>query len=84
MHTAALDPKTAEIIMELTDKVVKQKKLTAVMVTHNLRYAVEYGTRLVMMDRGNIILDKAGEDKKNTSIDDILAIFNKISIECGN
>lgn len=70
--------------MELTDKVVKQKKLTAVMVTHNLRYAVEYGTRLVMMDRGNIILDKAGEDKKNTSIDDILAIFNKISIECGN
>ena len=70
--------------MELTDKVVKQKKLTAVMVTHNLRYAVEYGSRLVMMDRGNIILDKAGEDKKNTSIDDILAIFNKISIECGN
>ena len=83
-HTAALDPKTAEIIMDLTDKVVKQKKLTAVMVTHNLRYAVEYGSRLVMMDRGNIILDKAGEDKKNTSIDDILAIFNKISIECGN
>ena len=83
-HTAALDPKTAELIMELTDKVVKQKKLTAVMVTHNLRYAVEYGTRLVMMDRGNIILDKAGEDKKDTSIDDILAIFNKISIECGN
>ena len=83
-HTAALDPKPAEIIMELTDKVVKQKKLTAVMVTHNLRYAVEYGSRLVMMDRGNIILDKAGEDKKNTSIDDILAIFNKISIECGN
>ena len=75
---------SAEIIMELTDKVVKQKKLTAVMVTHNLRYAVEYGTRLVMMDRGNIILDKVGEDKKNTSIDDILAIFNKISIECGN
>ena len=70
--------------MELTDKVVKQKKLTAVMVTHNLRYALEYGTRLVMMDRGNIILDKVGEDKKNTSIDDILAIFNKISIECGN
>lgn len=63
-HTAALDPKTAEIIMELTDKVVKQKKLTAVMVTHNLRYAVEYGTRLVMMDRGNIILDKVGEDKR--------------------
>ena len=81
-HTAALDPKTAEIIMELTDKVVKQKQHTAEMVTHNLRYDVEYGSRLVMKDRGNIILDKAGENNKNTSIDDILAIFNKISIEC--
>lgn len=53
-HTAALDPKTAEIIMELTHKVVEEKKLTAMMVTHNLRYAVEYGTRLIMMDKGGI------------------------------
>ena len=83
-HTAALDPKTAEIIMELTDKIVKEKKLTAIMVTHNLRYAVEYGSRLLMMDKGNIILDKSGFDKKNASVDEILEIFNKISIECGN
>lgn len=83
-HTAALDPRTAEIIMALTDKIVKEKKLTAIMVTHNLRYAVEYGTRLVMMDKGNIILDKSGEEKRNVNVEDILDIFNKISIECGN
>lgn len=83
-HTAALDPRTAEIIMELTNKIVKEKKLTAIMVTHNLRYAVEYGTRLVMMDKGNIILDKSGEEKRNVNVEDILDIFNKISIECGN
>ncbi len=83
-HTAALDPKTAEVIMELTDKIVKEKKLTAVMVTHNLRYAVEYGSRLIMMDKGQIILDKSGFEKKNASVDEILQIFNRISIECGN
>ncbi len=83
-HTAALDPKTAEIIMELTNKIVTEKKLTAIMVTHNLRYAVEYGSRLIMMDKGHIILDKQGEEKKSASIDDILEIFNRISIECGN
>lgn len=83
-HTAALDPRTAELIMELTDKIIKEKKLTAIMVTHNLRYAVEYGTRLLMMDRGNIVLDKSGSDKQEASVDDILDIFNKISIECGN
>ena len=70
--------------MELTDKVIKEKNLTAIMVTHNLRYAVEYGTRLIMMDKGNIILDKQGEEKQNVKVDDILNIFNKISIECGN
>lgn len=83
-HTAALDPRTAEIIMELTDKIIKEKHLTAIMVTHNLRYAVEYGTRLLMMDRGNIILDKSDEEKQNSTVDDLLEIFNKISIECGN
>jgi len=83
-HTAALDPKTAEIIMELTDKVVREKQLTAMMVTHNLRYAVEYGSRLIMMDKGHIIMDKDGDEKKATKVDDILDIFTKISIECGN
>ena len=83
-HTAALDPKTAEIIMQLTDKVVREKQLTAMMVTHNLRYAVEYGDRILMMNQGHVVLDRAGEEKKRTSIDDVLGMFNKISIECGN
>ena len=83
-HTAALDPKTAEVIMELTDKVVKEKKLTTIMVTHNLRYAVEYGDRLLMMHQGQAIMDKAGKEKKEIQIDDILEKFNAISIECGN
>ena len=83
-HTAALDPKTAEVIMELTDKVVKEKKLPTIMVTHNLRYAVEYGDRLLMMHQGQAIIDKAGKEKKEIQIDDILEKFNAISIECGN
>jgi putative ABC transport system ATP-binding protein len=83
-HTAALDPKTAEIIMELTDKIVKEKKLTTIMVTHNLRYAVEYGNRLVMMHQGEAIIDKAGDEKKDMKVESILEKFNQISIECGN
>ncbi len=83
-HTAALDPKTAEVIMLLTDKIVREKRLTAMMVTHNLRYAVEYGDRLLMMDRGQAVLDRAGAEKKQTSMEELLALFNKISAECGN
>ena len=83
-HTAALDPKTADLIMELTDKIVKEKNLTTIMVTHNLRYAVEYGNRLLMMHQGNIVLDKSGEDKGKMHVEDVLKIFNEISIECGN
>lgn len=83
-HTAALDPKTADIIMELTGKVVKEKQITAMMVTHNLRYAVEYGSRLIMMDKGQIVMDRGGEEKQHTKVDDILDVFTKISIECGN
>ena len=83
-HTAALDPKTAEIIMELTDKVIREKHLTAMMVTHNLRHAVEYGDRILMMSRGHVVLDRAGEEKRATSMDDILTMFNQISMECGN
>ena len=83
-HTAALDPHTAEIIMQLTDKIVREKKLTAMMVTHNLRYAVEYGSRLIMLDKGSCVMDVSGEDKKNLETDDIIDVFNKISIECGN
>ncbi len=83
-HTAALDPKTAEIIMELTDKIVSEKKLTTMMVTHNLRYAVEYGDRLLMMHQGKAILDKSGQEKNQMSVDDIMGLFNEISVECGN
>ena len=83
-HTAALDPKTAELIMELTDKIVKEKKLTTIMVTNNLRYAVEYGDRLLMMHQGEAVLDLKGEEKKAMSVDEILKQFNEISIECGN
>lgn len=83
-HTAALDPKTAEIIMELTDKIVKEKHLTTIMVTHNLRYAVEYGSRLLMMHQGRAFIDKAGRDKEELLVEDILEKFNEISIECGN
>lgn len=83
-HTAALDPKTADLIMELTDKIVKEKQLTTIMVTHNLRYAVEYGNRLIMMHQGHCVMDKKGEEKKAISTDEILKTFNEISIECGN
>lgn len=83
-HTAALDPKTAEIIMELTGKIVEKKKVTTIMVTHNLRYAIEYGDRLVMMHEGKAVLDKAGADKQEMSADDIMKMFNEISVECGN
>ncbi len=83
-HTAALDPKTAEIIMQLTGKIVAEKKLTTIMVTHNLRYAVEYGDRLLMMHQGHAELDISGEERRNIKVDDLLAKFNAISIECGN
>ena len=83
-HTAALDPKTSEIIMELTDEIVREKQLTALMVSHNLRHAVEYGNRMIMMHQGGIVLDYDAEKKKQTQVEDILGIFNEISIECGN
>ena len=83
-HTAALDPKTAETIMILTDKIVKEKALTTIMVTHNLRYAVEYGNRLLMMHQGTAVVDKKAAEKSAMKIEDILEKFNEISIECGN
>lgn len=83
-HTAALDPKSSERIMQLTDRLIRESGITALMVTHNLRFAIEYGNRLVMMHQGQVVLDKAGEDKKNASVDDLLTVFNSISIESGN
>ena len=78
-HTAALDPKTAELVMELTDRIVKEKKVTTIMVTHNLRYAVEYGNRLLMMHQGKVIMDKGGKDKQGLKVEDVLSTFNEIS-----
>ncbi len=83
-HTAALDPKSSETLMQITDKIVKEKQLTTLMVTHNLRFAVQYGNRMVMMHSGHAVMNLSEEEKKNTSIDDILAKFNEISIEVGN
>ena len=83
-HTAALDPKTADIIMRLTDRIVKEKKLTTLMVTHNLRYALEYGDRLLMLHEGKVVLDRAGQEKQDTQLDEVLKLFNEISVECGN
>lgn len=83
-HTAALDPKTADLIMELTNQIVQEKKVTTIMVTHNLRYAVEYGNRLIMMHQGEAIIDKCGDEKKALTTEDIMSTFNKISVECGN
>ncbi|MEG2481255.1 MAG: ATP-binding cassette domain-containing protein [Clostridia bacterium] len=83
-HTAALDPKTAEIIMRLTDQIVREKQLTTLMVTHNLRYALEYGNRLLMLHEGQIVLDQTGAEKSALSLNEVLRLFNEISIECGN
>lgn len=83
-HTASLDPKTADTIMRLTGEAIQEKKITALMVTHNLRYALEYGNRLVMMHQGGIVLDKEGDEKQSLHINDLLCLFNEISIECGN
>ncbi len=80
-HTAALDPKTAETIMALTDRVVREKRLTAMMVTHNLRHALEYGDRILMLNRGGVVLDRAGEEKRALSIETLLDRFNRISLE---
>lgn len=83
-HTAALDPKSSDIVMQLTEKVVSEKKITTLMVTHNLRYAIEYSNRCIMMHEGKIHLDKSGKEKKKQTIADLLTVFNEISIECGN
>lgn len=83
-HTAALDPKTSEQIMILTDKIVREKNVTALMVTHNLRFAVEYGNRILMFHKGVPVIDKAGEEKASLGVQDLLSTFNEISIECGN
>ena len=83
-HTAALDPKSSENVMRLTDELVREKNLTTIMVTHNLKYAVEYGSRLIMMHGGAIVEDRGGAAKQALEVADLLGVFNAISVECGN
>lgn len=83
-HIAALDPKSSERVMELTDRLVKKNKITTLMVTHNLRFAVEYGSRLVMMHEGAAVMDIKGKEKENAEVEDLLEVFDRISIEKGN
>lgn len=74
-HTAALDPKTSNEIIDLTNNIVKEKNITTLMVTHNLKHAIEYGDRLIMLHKGEVILDISGEEKSNLAIEDILEKF---------
>lgn len=78
-HTAALDPKTAAKVMELTDRIVREGQLTTLMITHNMRDAIQYGNRLIMLHEGRIILDIAGEEKKKLTVPDLLEQFTKAS-----
>ena len=74
-HTAALDPKTAKRVLELTEEIISEDKLTAFMVTHNIKDAIHYGNRLIMMNDGRIIYDVSGEEKKSLEISDLLKKF---------
>jgi ABC-type uncharacterized transport system ATPase component len=78
-HTAALDPKTAAKVLEITDMLIKENNLTAMMVTHNMRDAIHYGNRLIMMNEGRVILNISGEEKKNLTIEDLLHKFEEVS-----
>ena len=78
-HTAALDPKTAAKVLELTELIVKRDSLTTLMITHNMRDALRFGNRLIMMHEGHILVDVSGEEKKNLTIRDLLEMFEKAS-----
>ena len=77
-HTAALDPKTARKVLTLTDKIVRENQLTAVMVTHNMRDAIKYGNRLLMFNNGHIIYDVSGEEKQKLTVEDLLQKFEDV------
>ena len=77
-HTAALDPKNAQLVLELTTRFVKEYGLTTMMITHNMSQAIEYGNRLLMMDDGEIILDVEGEEKRKLTVDKLIGKFHEI------
>jgi len=76
-HTAALDPKTAQRVMELTEKIIKENNLTTVMVTHNMQQAIQYGNRMIMLHEGRIQFDIEGEEKKNLTVEDVVKKFGE-------
>ena len=78
-HTAALDPRTAAKVLELSDKIVEENHLTTMMITHNMRDAIAHGNRLIMMDAGHVVLDISGEEKKKLTVPDLLEQFTKAS-----
>ena len=78
-HTAALDPKTAKTVLDLTEHIMEENHLTALMVTHNMKDAIRMGNRLIMMQDGRVIYDVAGEEKKNLKVSDLLAKFQEAS-----
>ena len=77
-HTAALDPKTAAKVLEITDKVINENKLTALMITHNMNDAIKHGNRLIMMNEGRIVYDVSGEEKKNLTVEDLMKKFSEV------
>ena len=78
-HTAALDPKTAAKVLEISEKIINEHHLTAMMVTHNMKDAIVHGNRLIMMNEGKVVIDIAGEDKKKLTVADLLHQFEKVS-----
>ena len=78
-HTAALDPRTAAKVLELSDRIVAENHLTTLMITHNMKDAIAHGNRLIMMDAGHVVLDISGEDKKKLTVNDLLTLFSKAS-----
>ena len=78
-HTAALDPKTAAKVLELSDQIVQESNLTTLMITHNMKDAIAHGNRLIMMDAGHVVVDISGEDKKKLTVPDLLALFSHAS-----
>ncbi|SMP54061.1 putative ABC transport system ATP-binding protein [Sphaerochaeta associata] len=77
-HTAALDPRNAQIVMDLTERFIAEYKLTALMVTHNMQFAINFGNRLIMMDEGTIILDVSGEEKSKLTVEELVRLFKNL------
>lgn len=76
-HTAALDPKTQDVVMDITNKIVDAKKVTTLMITHNLKTALKYGTRLIILNEGKVVVDLSGEEKKNATEEELLKLYSK-------